>query len=98
MSPFGIMKHEASICGRPVGSDSRFIVYGPAAGGRGETSELGEAKRILDEKRRELRQWNAEVDLSIFRWSHGNWVPAISLYELQETDVEKNPSTAIDLV
>ena len=89
------MKNCASISGVEVRSDCDFIVYGPVMVLTAECVDLREAKRILDQKRHEAMERNVMADLAIFRWSDGHWIPAISLYDLQESDLAKNPSAII---
>jgi hypothetical protein len=89
------MKNRSSISGVEVTADSDFIVYGPLKGIVAECDDLPDARRILDQKRSEAIERNKVPDLTIFRWSSGHWVPAVTLYDLQEIDLAKNPGRVI---
>jgi hypothetical protein len=85
----------ATIAGAEVSAESDFVVYGPATGKIAECSDLAECKSVLREKTAELNECNVQPDLAIYRWADGKWVGAISLYEMQEWELEKNPSRLI---
>jgi hypothetical protein len=89
------MRHCGSIAGVALEADRDFIVYGHAAGLLAQCRDLDEAKRFLHGKLAEANECNCISDLAIFRWSHEKWVPALSPYEVQEWELEKNPSRII---
>jgi len=91
-------KRCASISGLDVKSDCDFIIYGHTKGLISECVDLQRAQEVLTQKRDEAKAWNAAADLAVFRWSDGHWIPAISLYDLQESDLVKNPSVATDFL
>ena len=78
-------------------ADHEFVVYGQTLGVVAECGNMAEAKRSFQRKLTEAHSFNLEPDLAIYRWQDGSWCPAISLYELQEWDLEKNPSRLIRL-
>jgi hypothetical protein len=90
------MRHHGSIAGVALESDSELIVYGPCLGLVAECKDLAEAKRALEAKLAELKEYNCPSDLAIFRWSEGSWTAALSAYEMQEWELQKNPSRVID--
>jgi hypothetical protein len=89
------MEHTNSIKGVAIRSCRDFIVYSDEMGVIGEHNLLAEAKRALEREEAKCREWGVEPHLMIFQWSEGQWRPAISLYELQEDDVRRNPSCVV---
>jgi hypothetical protein len=88
-------RHHASIGGAELESDSDFIVYGPCSGLAAECGNLADARCALERKLAEVKQFNAPCDLTVFRWSDGNWTPALSPYEIQEWEIQRDPSRVI---
>jgi len=89
------MRHHGSIGEVELGSDSDFIVYGPNQGLAAECVDLTTAKKAFRSKLAEANERNVVSDLGIFRWSEGKWIPAVSRYEIQEWDLQRNPSRII---
>ena len=92
------MDHAGRIGGREVVSDFDFIVYHPSAGIASEHTEFESAKRRLQWEMAKLKAQNLPCELSIFRWHTDRWSPAVTLYEVEEWELRKNPSRAIHLV
>jgi hypothetical protein len=89
------MRHEGSIGKVEVRSGCDFIVFGPCVGLAAECEALADAKRALREQLAKANERNVISDLSIYRWSEGNWLMAVSPYEIQEWEIERNPSRVI---
>jgi len=86
------MRHLGLIAGVQLESDCDFVVFGHSRGLVAECGDLAEAKRGLLNKLAESKQHNMDCDLAIFRWSRGKWLPAIGPYEMQEWEIQSNPS------
>lgn len=92
------MAHAGRIAEREVESDFDFIVYDPGAGIASEHTEFESAKRRLQWEMAKLKAQNLPCELSIFRWCNDRWSPAVTLYEVEEWELKKNPSRAIHFV
>lgn len=89
------MLHYGNIAEKEVASESDFILYGPAVGLVGEYETFEEAKHQLRSELAETRANNVPSECSIFKWCGDSWSPAISLYDLQEWELESNPTQLI---
>lgn len=89
------MRHHGSIAGVEIASDSDFIVYSPCQGLVAECADLCDAERTLRGKLDEANECNVFSDISVFRWSSENWAPAVSPYEIQEWELQRNPTRVI---
>jgi hypothetical protein len=87
-----VMKHKGFIEGKSIESAHRYVVHSDEMGVVAECKSLEAAKDALQSEKAKCHEWKVEPHLAIFRWSGNDWKPAVSLYELEETDVKKNPS------
>jgi len=89
------MKHEASIEGKTVHSSCDYVVHSDEKGLVAECESLEAAKQAWAAEKAKCNEWGVEPHLAIFRWSDGEWKAAIDLYQLQETDLERNPTDIV---
>ena len=89
------MRHSGSIADVELEAEGEFVVFSRSLGVVAECTDLASAKRALQDKLAELNECNILSDLAVFRWSHGRWVAAVGPYEIQEWEIQRNPSRAI---
>jgi hypothetical protein len=91
------MHRRGSIFGREVEAENDFIVFSPCCGLIAECGTLAAAKIALESNDAALKESNEPSDAAIFRWRDENWTPALSLYEIQEWVIRKDPTRAVHL-
>jgi hypothetical protein len=89
------MKNQGLIEGKKVQSTHRYVVYSDEMGVVAECDSLEAAKDAVRKEKAKCHEWRVEPHLAVFQWSGHQWKPAISLYELEESDVQKDPSQAV---
>jgi hypothetical protein len=67
------MKHLGSISGKPISSDSDFIVLSHVKGVLSEHNGLDDALAALEDEKREAASWCHESDCAVFRWTRDGW-------------------------
>ena len=91
------MEHRGFIGQRPVRAFCEYVVYSDERGVIAECPSFETAWESWEKEQAQRKQWGMEPNLAILHWSGGRWVPAISLYDLQEADLLKNPTRIVHL-
>jgi hypothetical protein len=86
------MKCEGLIGTRTVQSTEKYIVFSDEKGVVASCRNLKRARNAFEIEQAASKQWGIEPHLSIFHWSGAKWKPAVSLYQLQEAELERNPT------
>jgi len=86
------MNYKGFIEGKEVESFCQYVVHRDEMGIVAECKDLETAREALEREEAKCKERRVEPHLGIFQWSGKEWKPAISLYELQEADLKKNPT------
>jgi len=86
------MKFKGIIEGKTVESLFPYIVHSDEVGIVAECRDLETAKKEWEKQQAKCTERRMEPHLGIFTWSGKEWKPAVSLYELQEAALKKNPT------
>jgi hypothetical protein len=80
-----VIKHCGFIQGRRVEASDEYIVHSDALGVVAQCATLDSARDALD-----------LAEKAIFEWSAHRWCASMSLYELMEFELRKDPARRID--
>ena len=86
------MKYKGLIEGKKIESPYPYVVHSDEMGIVAECEDLQSAKQALEKEEAQCKERRVEPHFGIFQWSGKEWKPAISLYELQEAGLKKNPT------
>jgi hypothetical protein len=91
-----VIKHCGFIQGRRVEASDEYIVHSDALGVVAQCATLDSARDALDLAEKKYKERGTEPHLAIFEWSAHRWCASMSLYELMEFELRKDPARRID--
>ena len=92
-----VIKHSGVIQGRRIEASDEYIVHSDELGVVAECATLDSARDALDLAGKKCKERGMEPHLAIFEWSAHRWCVSMSLYELMEFELRKDPGRRIDL-